>query len=323
MNLLDSPLWKLGQRSKALQRRLKALGQPPPPPAGRAPLADVMKPGRFYEFTTDVRALERYVAVLQAALAPAGTRWSPAAHGHSVLMAAQRAAPPRERLTRPHAGAPARPLIDAVGYVHAGLEAARAVAHLVAAGGRRRFTSLVALGQRVASGRELTARDRRLLDTEVPRGKLATGALTRLFTAPTGALRVAQGIAIDAGHAALRGVAGKGAREACVHAVQLLASRPGAVRTFLERLDAVLLREDARCAFARCSVKPSSAVKHTWWRGAARGTVTHWLVELERGAFALVWKVKGRWRLVEGAREDVLACVSDSHLRAATEALLG
>ncbi|MBL8912120.1 MAG: hypothetical protein JNM17_15600 [Archangium sp.] len=238
-------------------------------------------------------------------------------------MAAQDQAPPSARLAQPHRGVPARPVVDAFGYVHAALLAARAVEHVVAKADRARFHRLVELGERVVSKRAFAVGDHRVVDEETPRGQLASRALTRLFTADSGPLRVAQGIGIDAEHAVRRGVAGKGAREACTTAVQLLSGDPKAVRAFLERLDEVLLREDARTQLEKVSAKPSSPVKRSRWRGAAKGKPSHWLVELENGRFALLWKAKGKWRLVEGAQEDVLACVTDGELRAATEALLG
>lgn len=326
MTFLSSPLWTLGQESKALQRQLKALGVAPPPPPGRGALADIMKPGRFYEFERDAKLvpqLERYVETLQLAVTAAQSRWTADAHGHSVLMAAQDAAPASARLSRPHGGVPAKPVIDALGYVHAALLAARSVEHLVSKKDRVRFRRLVELGERVVSKRAFGAGDQRVIDDETPRGQLASRALTRLFTADAGPLRVAQGIAIDAEHAVQRGVAGKGSREACISAVQLLSADSKAVRSFLEQLDAVLLREDARTQFEKVAVKPSSPVKRTRWRGASKGKPSHWLVELESGGFALLWKAKGKWRVVEGARHDVLACVTDTELRAATEALLG
>jgi hypothetical protein len=83
----------------------------------------------------------------------------------------------------------------------------------------------------------------------------------------------------------------------------------------------LLLLEDAKLQFSKVSEQPSAAVVASRWRGAEKGKGSHWLAELAGGSFALLWKVKGKWRLVEGSRDDVLASVPDSHFEAATRAL--
>lgn len=69
------------------------------------------------------------------------------------------------------------------------------------------------------------------------------------------------------------------------------------------------------------SEQASAPVVAGLWRGAERGKATHWLVKLANGRYALLWKVRGKWRLVEGTREDTLASVSDEHMKDAVDAL--
>ena len=136
-------------------------------------------------------------------------------------------------------------------------------------------------------------------------------------------LKVSEGVGLEAEEADAHNVGGKGAREACARAVEVLSKSAGAVKKFLAALDALILLEDAKRQLGEVSVKPSAPVVASRWRGAEKGKGSHWLVELSNGSFALLWKVKGKWRLVEGERDEVLASVSDAHFKAATQALLG
>ncbi|MFT3710840.1 MAG: hypothetical protein QM817_24715 [Archangium sp.] len=305
--------------SRILQKKLKKLGVPPPPPKGKPVQSDIMKPGKFYVPGAELAHWEKYNALLTSALETAASQWTSDAYGHNVMVAALDAASGEERPEKPHGHVAARPVIDNHGYLRAAILAAEAVEKLVPKADQKRFTRLLELGRRVALGRDLTDADESLLDAEMPFVRLPSRAVSRQFTA-TGPLRVAQGVALDAVEAAINNVAGKGAREACAQAVRSLT---GKARPFLEKLDALILREDARLQFEKVAVKPSSPVVASRWRGAEKGKGSHWIAELQNGSLALLWKVKGKWRLVEGSRDDVLACVSDSHLRAATDALLG
>lgn len=302
---------------RELQKKLKKLGVVPPAPGGQAVKADIMKPGCFYVVPEE--ALDAYLADLKAALEAHAHTWTAQAFMHTVLAAAQDAAPESERLVRPHGHVPARPVIDNHGYLALALLAVEHVASLVPEGDRERFERWRELGQRVASGSPLTASDHALLDREVPNVVQPTRAYSRNVTATSPALVVAQAMGLEAEQAALNNVAGKGARLACSACVRMLA----APRGFLEQLDRLIQLEDARLQFRKVSVRPSAPVVAARWRGAERGKSSHWVTELDNGTWALLFKAKGQWRLVEGPRDEVLASVPDLHLALALKAVLG
>ncbi|MBL8937603.1 MAG: hypothetical protein JNM69_23780 [Archangium sp.] len=316
-------LSKLRWDVRELQKKLKKLGVPPPPPKGAKPLADIMKPGKFYVAQNALAPTAEYFAQLQAAVDAQETRWTPEAYLHNVMAAALAVAPASERPEKPHGLVPARPIIDNHGYLALALLAAEHVSEQVPAAERARFTRWVELGQRVAKKQALRAKDEALLTAEMPYVRLPSRAVSRAFTAQTPTLRVAQGVGFEAEEADAHNVGGKGAREACARAVEVLSKSAGAVKQFLKELDALILLEDAKLRLGEVSVKPSAAVVACRWRGAEKGKGSHWLVELASGNFALLWKVKGKWRLVEGGRDEVLASVADAHFKAATQALLG
>lgn len=305
---------------RELQKKLKKLGVTPPPPKGAKPIADIMKPGKFYVAQNALAPAARYLAQLQAVLDAQETRWTPEAYLHNVMAAALAVAPASEQLERPHGHVAARPVIDNHGYLALALLAAEHVSKRVPAAERARFGRWVELGRRVAQKQELRASDEALLDAELPYERLPSRALSRVFTAKTPTLLVAQGVGLEAEQAEAHNVAGKGAREACARAVEVLAT---SAKQFLTALDALILLEDAKLKLGDVSVKPSAAMVASRWRGAEKGKGSHWLVELANGNFALLWKVKGKWRLVEGGRDEVLASVPDAHFKAATQALLG
>ncbi len=308
---------------RELQKKLKKLGVTPPPPKGAKPLADIMKPGKFYVAQNALAPTAAYLAQLQAVVDAQESRWTPEAYLHNVMAAALAVAPASERLERPHGHVPARPVIDNHGYLALALLAAEHVSKQVPPSERARFTRWVELGQRVAKKQELSKKDEALLTAEMPYVRLPSRAISQAFTAQTPTLRVAQGVGLEAEEADAHNVGGKGAREACARAVEVLSKSAGAVKKFLAALDALILLEDAKLKLGEVSVKPSAPVVASRWRGAEKGKGSHWLVELSNGNFALLWKVKGKWRLVEGERDEVLASVADAHFKAATQALLG
>lgn len=308
---------------RELQKKLKKLGVTPPPPKGAKLIADIMKPGKFYVAQNALAPSVAYLAQLQAVVDGQETRWTPEAYLHNVMAAALAVAPAEERLEKPHGHVPARPVIDNHGYLALALLAAEHVSKRVPAAERARFSRWVELGQRVARGQALSAKDEALLTEEVPYVRLPSRAVSRAFTAQSPLFRVAQGVGLEAEEADAHNVGGKGAREACARAVEVLSKSTGAVKKFLTALDALILLEDAKLRFREVSVKPSAAVVASRWRGAEKGKGSHWLVELANQNFALLWKVKGKWRLVEGGKDEVLASVPDAHFKAATQALLG
>ena len=300
------------------QKKLKKLGVAPPPPKGKPVLADIMKPGKFYAHPPSLEKLQAYEALLLALLEAQGRKWTPAAFLHNVLAAALKSAPEKERLARPHGHVPARPVIDNHGYLALAMLAAEHVSPHVTKEERPQFEAWLALGHTVAEGKELT--DDALLDSEMPLTWQPSGASARNFTATSPALLVAQGVALEAEEAAIHNVGGKGAREACARAVTVL-NKPGEARRFLEALDRLIQLHDAKLQLSKVSEKPSAPVVAGLWRGAEKGKSTHWLVKLDNGRYALLWKVKGKWRLVEGSKEDALASVPDAHLKEAVNAL--
>ncbi|MFO0598080.1 MAG: hypothetical protein U0228_22450 [Myxococcaceae bacterium] len=312
--------WDIG----VVQKKLKKLKIPPPPPKGQPEKPDIMKPGKFYTVPLQTAPLTAYLAQLNEVLDAAASKWTLDAFGHSVMAAALEAAPEAERLAKPHRHVPSKPVIDNHGYVALAMLAAEVVTPFVPQNERKSFARWLELGQRVLARRELTASDVALLDEAMPVAFQPSGASARAFGPASDVMRIAHGVGWEAEQADHTNVGGKGAREACAKAVAVLASqgKPGDVRRFLERLDALLLTEDARLQLEKVAQKPSAPLKAGRWRGAEKGKTALWLVELEGGRFALLWKLKGQWRFVEGAKEDVLASVPDAHMASAVEALL-
>lgn len=298
-------------------RKLKKLGVVPPPPKGKPAKGDIMKPGKFYGMPRGVEALSAYLSQLRALLDSQGSKWTAEAFLHNVLAAAMEAAPVGERLERPHGHVAAKPVIANRGYLGAALLAAEHVGPLVSPDEKQAFNRRVAIGNRVMAGKEITADDWALLEREMPNVWQPSGASSRNFTAMSPALRVAQAVAFEAEVTETNDVGGRGARTACVNAVAVL-SKP---RRFLEALDTLILLEDARLQFSKVSEQPSAEVVASCWRGAEKGKSSHWLVKLANGRYALLWKVKGKWRVVEGTREDAIASVPDAQLKDAVAAM--
>jgi hypothetical protein len=304
--------------SQELQKKLKKLGVAPPPPSGQKPKADILKPGKFYSAGKAFADWAAYVAQLRAAIDGLGSAWSLDAYGHNVMIAALAAAPVAEWLARPHGHVAARPVLDNRGYLVLALLAAEHVRPLVPAASKARFQALVALAEGVVEGRALSADDEDLIDRELPMVRLRSRAQSRELTAEEPAVRVAQAAAMEAEETDIRNVGGKGARAACALAAGLVRSP----RAFLAALDARIALEDARTQLEKVKHVPSAQVEEVLWRGAENGKSSHWLVRLASGRYALLWKAKGKWRLDEGGRDDMLATVSDSHAAAAMRAVL-
>lgn len=315
---IDELVWDV----KVVQKKLKKLKVAPPPPRGVKPLPDIMKPGKFYAVRRETKLATDYLALLTAKLRDVESSWTVDAYGHSVMAAALDASPAAERLERPHGHVASKPVIDNFGYVALALHAAEAIRSFVPAAHRKSFARWLELGTRASSRTPLTASDEALLDDELPIRWQRSGASARSLTATEPTLRIAQCVGWEAEQADHANVGGKGAREACALAVELLAAKSpaGHVKRFLASLDALILQEDARLQLEKVAQKPSAPLEAAHWRGAEKGKTTLWLVELKSGRFALLWKLKGQWRFVEGSKDDVLASVPDAHLQAAVEA---
>ena len=302
---------------REVTKKLKKLGVMPPPPKGKPAMKDIMKPGKFYAMPRSYEEVDAYLGQLRRVLDGQSSKWTADAFLHTVLAAAMKAAPEDQRLERPHGHVAAKPVINNRGYLGAALLAAEHVRALVPEAERKAFNRLEELGRRVLAGKEMTSEDEAVLNREAPHVWQPSGAHSRNFTAVSPVLRIAQGVAFEAEEAEANNVGGKGAREACAQAAQVLA-KP---RPFLEALDALILLEDAKLQFSKVSEKPSAELVASCWRGAEKGKGSHWLVKLANGRFALLWKVKGKWRLVEGSREDAIASVPDAHLKDAVAAM--
>lgn len=92
---------------------------------------------------------------------------------------------------------------------------------------------------------------------------------------------------------------------------------PREVPAFLAGLDAELLAQEAQALFDERAEAPVE-VSQVFWRDG--GQV---LVLLADGRYGVVVKLKGRWRVFTGARDDVLASVPDAHFADATAAVFG
>lgn len=306
---------ELDWESRILQRKLKALGVPPPAPAGQPVKPGILKKAQYYA-VVGWDAKHAYLLKLRELFASQSTKWTDEACLHTVLAAAQKAAPETERLRVCHQGVPARPVIANAGYVALCVLAADAVAHLVPAAEQKEFRKWVEFARPV--------RERDVLTKAQQKSQQASmNTWLHEVSATTPALILAQSTALAADCCSSGDDAGKVTRQAVVTALQMLAAegKPGAARQLLEAMDRLILKEDALTQLTKMKQQPRSPVVAAAWRGVEKGKATHWLVQLEQG-FALWWKVRGQWRLVEGSREDVLASVPDAQMASATVALL-
>jgi len=307
---------ELDWESRILQRQLKALGVAPPPPTGQPAKPGILKKAQYYA-VVGWDAKHAYLLKLRDLFATASTKWTDEACLHTVLAAAQKAAPEGERLTVCHHGVTARPVIANAGYVALCVLAADTVAHLVPASEKKEFRTWVEFARPV--------RERDVLTRAQQKSQQASmNTWLHEVSATTPALILAQSAALAADCCSGGSDAGKVTRQAVVTALQMLAleRKPGAARRFLEAIDRLILKEDALTQLTKMKQQPRGQVVASAWRGAEKGETTHWLVQLEQG-FALWWKVRGQWRLVEGSRDDVLASVPDAQMASATAALLG
>lgn len=93
-------------------------------------------------------------------------------------------------------------------------------------------------------------------------------------------------------------------------------------RRFLRALDAELVRLDAIASLSRLDRHTSAAVLACPWRGVVEGKVKLWLMRLAGERYALLYKPKHHWDVLEGDRDSVLASVPDALFPGAIAALI-
>ncbi len=230
---------------------------------------------------------------------------------HNVLQAARTAlglAPEAPA----HGGAPL-PLLYNATYMELVLWIADRVAPKLPEAVRAKHDAIVAAARGVRAPEQLSKKDRAVLTGCIAR----TGAYGAWEVDPASPIVVAQGVALDACECDVNANCGKGTRAAAVAAAKLLGP------SFLEALDAEIVRLDAVTMLQKQEIDPGARVEATLWRGATGAKTTHWIVKLDDGRFGLLSKVKGKWRWHEGARDDVLATVPEAHMKEAFAAVLG
>lgn len=111
------------------------------------------------------------------------------------------------------------------------------------------------------------------------------------------------------------------AGQAIICLVQLAYKRDGDVRALLVELDDTCVHLEACSKLRAHDLSTSAPLEHTQWRGSTKDKATHWLGVLENRSHALIHKIGGRWRLVEGAYDFVIAHLPDEHLGPAVAAV--
>ncbi|MCB9676501.1 MAG: hypothetical protein H6737_15390 [Alphaproteobacteria bacterium] len=105
-------------------------------------------------------------------------------------------------------------------------------------------------------------------------------------------------------------------------AEELAATGGPEVTTFLARLDDELRRLDVVNALAKRKEQPTVPIRHCVWRASDGKAVRLHLAELADGRFGLLCKLKGRYRWMEGERDEILASVPEEWFAGAVSAAL-
>lgn len=286
--------------ARTYQRRLRALGVTPPPPAGKPKDPKAAKPGHFYVLPDRQKAeLAAYVAQLRALLDAKEGAWSAKAHAHAVLMAAYEAVH-RKPGGPLHGGVTARPAFGNPGHL-------RVLFYLLqqvkpAPREKKAHAAAEAILVGMLNPQLRSKAEQRKLQQVVLHSPAS--ALARTVT--NGAFRSLQASPVDP----------MTRQAAALVAKALEAPRvPG----FLAELDAVLLREDLAAVLE--GRFDGGLVDRVLFRAAADGRTTHWLGRLKGGQYVLTWKVKGKFHVVHGEKDTVLASVPDAHMAAAIAAV--
>lgn len=224
-------------------------------------------------------------------------------NGHSIYLAAARAAAP-EMLPRtpPHGGGP-MPQITARGYVEVALLLAEHALPHVPQKDQRAAKQMIALARAALANPSLS-----MIPTLVSTAEAA----------PKGAaMRVVRAVLLEARHMIASPDKVGGAVRAAAKTTMELAQRPD----LLVALDEALCRADCAAALVRHGKNPSAQPVRSLWRGAdAKGKANAWLMALADGRWAVLLKLKSRWNLVEGPPDDVLATVPGERFEEAVRA---
>jgi len=224
---------------------------------------------------------------------------------HPVLRAALKAAPAAARPQTVHGGGPPPHL------------APRELARLAIWCGER-LASRVEPGVAEEYARALEEARQNVADPELPRRYPYSLGNVRYPTVP---LSVGE-LAVDAARRAIRNPAAT--RVALCAQVRILVILEKAwarvaglpvndhVRELLVALDEQMVRLELEVALARYAPGRMTDVEAVLWRGLEGQRTGHWLVRLHGERHGLLTKLKGRWRWLEGNREEMLASVPDA-----------
>ena len=118
-------------------------------------------------------------------------------------------------------------------------------------------------------------------------------------------------------------MSGSSLRPHTVAVAKALAARDSGsdVTTFLQVVDEALRRLDVVNRVAKRKATPTAPIVRCVWRGDDGKAVRITIAELADGRFGLLAKMRGRYRWIEGSREEVAASVPDAWFPAAMAAL--
>jgi hypothetical protein len=230
------------------------------------------------------------------------------ANATHLLLGALKVTPPQTHPPRPfHMGGPP-PKLDALAYVHAAIWLAEKIDRHVDPRDRAEFDEHVALGKRQLA-RSPEERRKKNEDTKA----LHEANAAKLSRIPA---KIGAWVAHEALNFGIRPIyAGGAARPSAANFARFLSKKdPQSIPQFLRDLDRRCVHFEAIAILhERDSLPKRAAVTETIWRGHKDGKVTHWLMHLTDGSFALLFKEKTRWQLYEGPRDEVLAHITDEH----------
>lgn len=131
--------------------------------------------------------------------------------------------------------------------------------------------------------------------------------------------RIAASCAARARAAMAGGYDARAATYAADSALLVLARLEGAkVKAYVTELDDRLLAYEYLAAARDKGGREVSASRVLWRGSDAKGDCGHWLVRASAGQYAYLSKEGARWKLTEGPRDDILACVPDALFEHAT-----
>ncbi len=232
-------------------------------------------------------------------------------NAHYLLIGALKAAPPAVHPRPPFHGGGPMPKFDAHAYVVAALWLADRVAPRVDPRDREGFEQHVSLARRqLEAGPDEKTHQRKLYDADA----------SKVSRIPA---KIGAWAAHEAANWAWRPIyAGGAARPAAANLTKLLVkTAPDEVGPFLRDVEALCVHLEALTMLRDRKHETRERPVQTLWRGHKDGKPTQFLLRLEGGGLALFAKLGARWALVEGARDDVLASVTDDQFDRAVRAV--